>query len=160
MSDPNQHPNHDPALQHAAEHASPGRRSPVLLYLVILFAIAFLLMLMAYFMQQRTNEQTQNDLNEQTQSYQSAVATLDSILAENEELKEQVEALQKAQDESSDQNQQLTETQDALPSPRPSWTRSPSSTRSAAFITAANTASAAPCWPSGRRKPPARFWRV
>ena len=114
MSDPNQHPNHDPALQHAAEHASPGRRSPVLLYLVILFAIAFLLMLMAYFMQQRTNEQTQNDLNEQTQSYQSAVATLDSILAENEELKEQVEALQKAQDESSDQNQQLTETQDAL----------------------------------------------
>ena len=114
MSDPNQHPNHDPALQHAAEHASPGRRSPVLLYLVILFAIAFLLMLMAYFMQQRTNEQTQSDLNEQTQSYQSAVATLDSILAENEELKEQVEALQKAQDESSDQNQQLTETQDAL----------------------------------------------
>lgn len=118
MSDPNpnqQHPNHDPAQQHAAEHASPGRKSPVMLYLVILFAIAFLLMLMAYFMQQRANQQTQSDLNEQTQSYQSAVATLDDILAENEALKEQVEALQQAQDQSDDQEgQQLQETQQAL----------------------------------------------
>ncbi len=114
MSDPKQHPNHDPAQQHAAEHASPGRKSPVLFYLVILFAIAFLLMLMAYFMQQRVNQQTQSDLNEQTQSYQSAVATLDSILEENERLKEEVNDLQEALDESQSQGQDQDEARQAL----------------------------------------------
>lgn len=114
MSDPKQHPNHDPAQQHAAEHASPGRKSPVLFYLVILFAIAFLLMLMAYFMQQRANQQTQSDLNEQTQSYQSAVATLDSILEENDRLKAQVEELQQALEDSQNQSQEQEQDQQAL----------------------------------------------
>ena len=39
------------ALQHEAEHASPGKRNSVLIYLVILFAAAFLLLLLSYFMQ-------------------------------------------------------------------------------------------------------------
>ena len=78
-------------LQHAAEHAKPGKRNPVLLYLVILFAAAFLLLLMSYFMQQRTNRETINGL-QQTSS--SAKESLENLITERDQLKEQTTALE------------------------------------------------------------------
>lgn len=72
------------ALQHDAEHASPGKQRSVMTYLVILFAAAFLLLLLSYFMQQRASRQAYNDLQ---QSSSSAVQTLDQMLQENEDLK-------------------------------------------------------------------------
>ena len=44
MSQPSQHKPED-SLQHAAEHEKPAKRNPVLFYLMILFAVAFLLLL-------------------------------------------------------------------------------------------------------------------
>lgn len=78
-------------LQHDAEHERPRKRNPVLFYLVILFAAAFLLLLLAYFSQQRANQTALNDL---TLSSNSAVQTLDQILAERDALKEQTAALE------------------------------------------------------------------
>ncbi|MBS6215937.1 MAG: hypothetical protein KH704_03320 [Clostridiales bacterium] len=80
-------------LQHEAEHAKPGKKNAVLLYLVILFAAAFLLLLLSYFMQQRTNQERYDDLQ---QTSNSAVQTLDNMLQENEDLKNQVSELEAA----------------------------------------------------------------
>ena len=79
------------ALQHEAEHAAPGKKNSVLIYLVILFAAAFLLLLLSYFMQQRASREAYSDLQ---QSSNSAVQSLDNMLQENEDLKEQVADLQ------------------------------------------------------------------
>ena len=84
--DPREHDH--AALQHEAEHERPPRRkSSVLFYLVILFAAAFLLLLMSYFMQQRANQEVISGLENKSVS---AVQSLDSLLKENESLKQQV----------------------------------------------------------------------
>lgn len=80
-------------LQHDAEHAKPGKRNPVLLYLVILFAAAFLLLLMSYRMQQRANSETISGLQKTSSS---AVESLDLLIEERDALKTQVEELEKA----------------------------------------------------------------
>lgn len=64
--------------------------SRVFTYLAILFAAAFLLLLMALFMQQRNNEQTIGSLKESITS----IASLDELIETNEALKEENEALQ------------------------------------------------------------------
>ena len=84
------------ALQHEAEHASPGKKNSVLVYLVILFAVAFLLLLLSYFMQQRASREAYSDLQ---QSSNSAVQSLDNMLQENEALKGQVEDLTQENDQ-------------------------------------------------------------
>jgi len=55
-------------------------------YLAILFAAAFLLLLMSYFMQQRVNREAVDNLQ---QTSNSAAQTLEQILLERDELKEQ-----------------------------------------------------------------------
>lgn len=82
---------HSGELQHEAEHARPRNRSAVMTYLVILFAAAFLLLLLSYFMQERVNRETIGTLESQSVS---AVQTLENIMAENKSLKEQVAQLE------------------------------------------------------------------
>lgn len=81
---------------HQAEHTRP-RRSALGGYLVILFAVAFLLLLMAYFQQKRLGDQAATDALKQSSS---AVETIQSLIdesaklrEENTALKEQIEAL-------------------------------------------------------------------
>ena len=83
-------------LQHAAEHERPRRRGSVLIYLVILFAAAFLVLLMSFLMQQRANQEAIDNLQ---QTSESAVQSLENLLQENEALKEQNGALQTQLDE-------------------------------------------------------------
>jgi len=73
----------------------PPRQRSVLGYLVILFAVAFLLLLMAYFQQQRQSSEATSDALKQSAS---AVESLQNLVTENKELREQVEALQKERD--------------------------------------------------------------
>lgn len=98
MSDRSQH-KHEESLQHAAEHEKPTKRNPVLFYLMILFAAAFLLLLMSFLMQHRANQEAMNNLQETSNS---AVESLENKLKENEELKAQVDQLE-------EENQELTE---------------------------------------------------
>ena len=97
MSTPKEHKSED-SLQHAAEHEKPTKRNPVLFYLMILFAAAFLLLLMSFLMQHRANQEAMNNLQETSNS---AVESLENKLKENDELKAQVEELQ-------EENEQLT----------------------------------------------------
>jgi Skp family chaperone for outer membrane proteins len=84
------------SLQHAAEHEKPHKKLSVMTYLVILIAAAFLLLLLSYFMQQRANQEAIADLQ---QTSNSAVQSLDNLIAERDGLKRQNEELQTRLDE-------------------------------------------------------------
>ena len=77
-------------LQHDAEHERPPRnkQQSVLIYLVILFAAAFLLMAMSYLMQRRSSDATIEDLRESVTAMQS----VGDIQTQNETLRQQVAA--------------------------------------------------------------------
>ena len=78
-------------LQHEAEHAKPHKKVSVMGYLTILFAAAFLLLLLSYFMQQRANEQAISGL-EATSS--NAFDSINNLIAEKDDLAQQVEDLE------------------------------------------------------------------
>ena len=78
-------------LQHQAEHTRPRKGPSVLNYLVILFMVAFLLLLVAYFQQQRQNTQATDDAMKQSTS---ALQSIQNLLAENDELRDKVEDLE------------------------------------------------------------------
>ena len=80
-------------LQHAAEHERPNKRNSVLFYLVILFAAAFVLLLMSFLMQQRANQAALDDLQ---QTSDSTVQSLENMLqdtGETDALQRQLDAL-------------------------------------------------------------------
>lgn len=77
------------ALQHEAEHTR-NQRSSVTFYLSILFAAAFLLLLLSFFMQQRTN---QDAIDQLQQSSNSAVESLDNLIADRDKLSQENAAL-------------------------------------------------------------------
>lgn len=83
------------SIQHQAEHARSRRRSPVTGYLAILFAAAFLLLLLAYFQQQRANSETTDALKQSA----SAVESIQNLIDENAQLREQVEELEREKEE-------------------------------------------------------------
>ena len=65
----------------------PKNTKSVAIYLVILFAAAFALLLMAYFMQQRSNNEVIGNLQNSVNQFQ----TVDELRAENQQLQEQLE---------------------------------------------------------------------
>lgn len=75
-------------IQHQAEHAR-SRRPNVLSYLAILFAVAFLLLLLAYFQQQRMNSETNDALKQSV----SAVGAIENMMSDNDALRQEVELL-------------------------------------------------------------------
>lgn len=65
----------------------PKNTKSVAIYLVILFAAAFALLLMAYFMQQRSNNEVIGNLQNSVNQFQ----TVDELRAENQKLQERLE---------------------------------------------------------------------
>lgn len=97
---PEQHSPERPHLQHEAEHSRPKKKVSVVGYLAILFAASFLLLLLSYFMQHRSSEETINDLTNSMNNLQS----LGNLVDQNKALLEKNQTLQ----------DQLTEAQNAL----------------------------------------------
>lgn len=83
-------------LQHEAEHANPRKKVSVMGYLVILFAAAFLLLLMSFLMQQRSNESAQNALKDTSNS---ALQSIEKMLEDNQRLTDEVESLKQQAEE-------------------------------------------------------------
>ena len=77
-------------LQHQAEHTKPHRHMSVLGYLAILFAMAFLLLLVAYLQQQRANAEATDALKQSV----STVESIQNLMADNESLRQQAEDLE------------------------------------------------------------------
>ena len=95
---------HRTDLQHDAEHERPSKHTPsVVLYLMILFAAAFLLLLMSFLMQNRSNREAMDHLEETSNS---AMESLENRLRENEELKAQVAQLEEENDKLTQQVRQ------------------------------------------------------
>ena len=94
---------HSGNLQHQAEHTRPRKGPSVMNYLVVLFMVAFLLLLIAYFQQQRINAEATDDAMKQSTS---ALQSIQNLLAENEELRDRVEELEK---QLSDKDEALAE---------------------------------------------------
>lgn len=80
----------DSHLQHEAEHVRPAKKLSVMSYLTILFGAAFLLLLMTYFMQQRTSDAA---LDHQENIAVSAMKSIEELRSENEAYQKQVAAL-------------------------------------------------------------------
>lgn len=80
-------------LQHEAEHVRPARKANVMTYLVVLFGAAFLLMLLTYFMQQRTNEQTIDSLKESMTTI-TAMKSLEELQSDNASLQKALDLAQ------------------------------------------------------------------
>ena len=78
------------SIQHQAEHTRVSRRGSIVSYLAVMFAVAFLLLLIAYFQQQRLSAEATDAWKESV----SAVGTLQSMLEDNDRLRTQVEALE------------------------------------------------------------------
>lgn len=97
-------------LQHEAEHTRPRKRGSVMVYLAILFAAAFLLLLMSYFMQQRINRETLDDLQKTSTS---AVQSLDNLIAERDRLVQERQTLEEQLEELERQSETLQTQLDA-----------------------------------------------
>ena len=108
MSKPDPEKQERSRLQHEAEHEKPTKRNPVLFYLMILFAAAFLLLLMSFLMQRRANQEAIDNLQETSNS---ATQSLQNTIAQNETLTKQVEDLQSAV---SDNQQTIRDQEDRL----------------------------------------------
>lgn len=83
----------------------PQRKQSVAIYLIILFAAAFLLLLMAYFMQQRNSNAIIGNLQDSLTSFQ----TVDELREENQQLREQLEALEEDISELQEENEALNQ---------------------------------------------------
>lgn len=105
--------------------SKPGqsrKAGSVVTYLAVLFAAAFLLLLLAYFMQQRTNEVAIGSLTESITSIES----LDDLIEENRTLREENETLTTANEtltaDKATLEEQLQETTEALEEMEMQWT--------------------------------------
>ena len=97
-------------LQHEAEHSRPKKKSNVVSYLAILFAAAFLLLLLSYFMQHRSNEETISDLTNSMNNLQSLGNLVDqnkALLEKNQQLQEQLDKLTEEKNTLEMENSQL-----------------------------------------------------
>lgn len=98
-------------LQHEAEHTQPPhKRGSVMIYLAVLFAAAFLLLLMSYFMQQRANREAMDDLQK---SSSSAVESLENIITERDQLAQERQSLQEQLSEAQREAENLRSQLDA-----------------------------------------------
>lgn len=96
-------------LQYETEHTSPSRGKSVVPYMVILIAAAFVLLFVAYMMQQRTAESVQG-LNQSANSFR----TIDQLVEDNRSLHEQVAQLQEELTAAQKENEALQDRVDDL----------------------------------------------
>ena len=73
--------------------AKARKTAPVFIYLAILFAAAFIMLLLAYFVQQRNNENAIDDLRS------SMTATREELMEQNQQLQEEKEDLETQRNE-------------------------------------------------------------
>ncbi len=90
------------SLQAEAEHTQPTGRNSAVGYLIILVFVAFLLLILAFFMQQRTTDSIQG-LHDQVNQSVNAIQSIDDLIADNQELHQEVDALQEERDALKDQ---------------------------------------------------------
>ena len=74
--------------------AEKKSKKPVIIYIMIMFIVAFLLMALSFFMHQRTNTEALGELQESVTTIQQVQADQEKIIALQEELSEAQEQLE------------------------------------------------------------------
>ena len=93
-----------------AEEPKPGQKKPVIVYIMVLFIVAFVLMAMSFIMHQRSNSEALGQLTSSVNALQEVQATqdknirlqedLDNALDENKSLEKKLEDANGTQDQS------------------------------------------------------------
>ena len=97
-------------IKPTAPSGAKSPRSPIFIYLIALFAAAFLLLLMSYFMQQRRNDQ---EVIDGLQANMSARQTAQNVIERNQVLMEENKALREENKTLEEQAETLAEQQEA-----------------------------------------------
>lgn len=74
------------------EETAPGRKKPVVVYIMVLFIVAFLLMAMSFFMHQRSNSEAIGQLKDSVSALQEVQATQDENIRLQEDLQQAQDA--------------------------------------------------------------------
>lgn len=119
-SQPQQTPEQAPQAAPAPQPASPGTRGdkkPVVIYIMILFLAAFLLMALSLMMHQRSNTEALGQLQNSVNAMQAVQATQDKIIELQEELstaREEQESLQEQLEASQEELLEAQKQTDAM----------------------------------------------
>ena len=99
-----EHPAETPETVETAQKPLPDRKRPVLVYIMILFIAAFLLMAFSFLMHQRSNEQVLGELHTSVnllEDYQQALEANNQLTKQVSQLEEALSAAKDAQSQSS-----------------------------------------------------------
>lgn len=102
------------ALAYVPPATKEKRQKSVFKYITILFAAAFVLMLLAFMMERRQNEQVVDSLNQSVSGLRESLSNMQSaqdIYDENMELIEQINELQSENDRLTSENRDLSNSQ-------------------------------------------------
>lgn len=91
----------------------PGGRKPVIVYIFVLFAVAFLLMIWSLFSHQRSNTEALGQLQTSVSTMQEVQGLQEQVIQLQQELAEAQHALDEAQEEAAAQSRQTEEAQAA-----------------------------------------------
>ncbi|MCI8399483.1 MAG: hypothetical protein HFF90_08830 [Oscillibacter sp.] len=84
--------------QEPPEDKSPAGKKPVVIYILILFLAAFILMILSLLMHQRSNTEALGQLNDSISAMKDAQASAERIIELQEELEETKELLETFED--------------------------------------------------------------
>ena len=103
----------EPEESSAPQEQTPasGGKKPVLIYIMILFIVAFVLMAVSFLMHQRSNTEALGQLQSSVSSLKEVQATQDENIRLQKDLQEVQEENEKLSQENSDLTDQLTESE-------------------------------------------------
>lgn len=83
----------------APENTTPPSKKPVIIYIMVLFIVAFLLMALSFIMHQRSNTEVMGELQSSVNAMQAVQATQEKVIALQDELAKAHEEIAKLEDE-------------------------------------------------------------
>lgn len=100
-----------PAPEEAPSSPRSGGRKPVIVYILVLFAVAFLLMIWSLFTHQRNNTEALGQLQTSVSTMQEVQELQEQVIQLQQELAEARSSLEEAREETAAQSQQAAEAQ-------------------------------------------------
>lgn len=93
------------------ENTTSRSKKPVIIYIMVLFIVAFLLMALSFLMHQRSNTEALGELQSSVNAMQAVQATQEKVIALQDELAKAHEDIAKLQDENEESHAVLADTE-------------------------------------------------
>ena len=98
----------------APEETPSTGKKPVVIYIMILFIVAFLLMALSFLMHQRSNSEVLGELQNSVSAMQEIQATQDALVDLQDQLKDAEDTIEDLESAAADQQQALEACQDSI----------------------------------------------